>query len=107
MLLRAPLVIVAVAMAIGVAAGRFVSASPLAWGLLYDPTDGVAVDLARRFESEAGRLGVQALTETSTAAATDADGLARLRQRGAKVIYLAPAASTTASAARSPSRCCG
>ena len=63
------------------------------WGLLYDPTDGVAVDLARRFESEAGRLGVQALTETSTAAATDADALARLRQRGAKVIYLPPAAS--------------
>ena len=66
---------------------------PLSWGLLYDPTDGVAVDLARRFESEAGRLGVQALTETSTAAATDADGLARLIQRGAKVIYLPPAAS--------------
>jgi ABC-type uncharacterized transport system substrate-binding protein len=66
---------------------------PLAWGLLYDPTDGVAVDLARRFESEAGRLGVQALTETSTAAAADAGALARLKQRGAKVIYLPPAAS--------------
>ena len=51
------------------------------------------MDLARRFESEAGRLGVKALTETSTAAATDADALARLRQRGAKVIYLPPAAS--------------
>ena len=51
------------------------------------------MDLARRFESEAGRLGVQALTETSTAAATDADALARLMQRGAKVIYLPPAAS--------------
>ena len=47
---------------------------PLSWGLIYDPTDGVAVDLARRFESEAGRRGVKALTETSTAAATDADG---------------------------------
>ena len=66
---------------------------PLPWGLLYDPTDGVAMDLARRFEAEAGRLGVQVLTETSTAAATDADALARLRQRGAKVIYLPPAAS--------------
>ena len=44
-------------------------------GLLYDPTDGVAVDLARRFETEAGRLvGVQALTETGATAATDADG---------------------------------
>ncbi len=66
---------------------------PLSWGLIYDPTDGVAVDLARRFETEAGRLGVRALTETSTAAATDADALERLRQRGAKVIYLPPAAS--------------
>ena len=63
------------------------------WGLLYDPTDGVAVDLARRFETEAGRSGVQALTETSTAAATDGEGLARLRQRGARVIYLPPAPS--------------
>ena len=27
-----------------------------AWGLLYDPTDGVAVDLARRFETEAATL---------------------------------------------------
>jgi ABC-type uncharacterized transport system substrate-binding protein len=66
---------------------------PLSWGLLYDPTDGVAADLVRRFESEADRLGVRALTETSAAAATDADALARLRQRGAKVIYLPPAAS--------------
>ena len=63
------------------------------WGLLYDPTDGVAVDLARRFETEAGRYGVQALTETSAAAATDGDGLERLMQRGARVIYLPPAAS--------------
>jgi putative ABC transport system substrate-binding protein len=63
------------------------------WGLLYDPTDGVAADLARRFESEAGRLGLQALTEPSTAAAADADALARLIKRGAKVIYLPPAPS--------------
>jgi ABC-type uncharacterized transport system substrate-binding protein len=63
------------------------------WGLIYDPTDGVAMDLARRFESEAGRLGLQGLTETSAAAATDADALARLKQRGAKVIYLPPAPS--------------
>jgi putative tryptophan/tyrosine transport system substrate-binding protein len=66
---------------------------PLSWGLLYDPTDGVAADLARRFETEAARSGMQALTETSTAAATDADALARLVQRGARVIYLPPAAS--------------
>ena len=63
------------------------------WGLLYDPTDGVAVDLARRFETEAGRCGVQPLTETSAAAETDGDGLARLMQRGARVIYLPPAPS--------------
>jgi len=36
---------------------------------------------------------VQALTETSAAAETDAGALARLVQRGAKVIYLPPAAS--------------
>jgi ABC-type uncharacterized transport system substrate-binding protein len=66
---------------------------PLSWGLIYDPTDGVAVDLARGFETEAGRSEVKALTETSTDAATDAGALERLRQRGAKVVYLPPAAS--------------
>jgi ABC-type uncharacterized transport system substrate-binding protein len=63
------------------------------WGLLYDPTDGVAVDLASRFETEARRYGVQPLTETSAAAATDGDGLERLMNRGARVIYLPPAPS--------------
>lgn len=66
---------------------------PGAWGLLYDPTDGVAVDLARRFEQEAPRFGVQPLTEASDAAATDGPGLERLMNRGAKVIYLPPAPS--------------
>jgi putative ABC transport system substrate-binding protein len=66
---------------------------PGAWGLLYDPTDGVAVDLARRFETEARRFGVQPLTETSAGAATDGPGLERLLHRGARVIYLPPAAS--------------
>jgi putative tryptophan/tyrosine transport system substrate-binding protein len=65
----------------------------LSWGLIVDPTDGVAMDLARRLESEAARLGVKAVTETSSAAATDAAALARLTQRGARVIYLPPAAS--------------
>jgi ABC-type uncharacterized transport system substrate-binding protein len=69
---------------------------PGSWGLLYDPTDGVAVALARRFETEAPRFGVQPLTETSTGAATDGPGLERLVNRGARVIYLPP----TASAAR-------
>ena len=63
------------------------------WGLLYDPTDGVAVDVARRFETEAPRFGVHPLTETSAAAATDAPGLERLIHRGARVIYLPPAPS--------------
>ena len=54
----------------------------VSWGLLYDPTDGVAADLARRFETEARRKGVQPLTETSAAAATDGVGLERLMQRG-------------------------
>jgi putative ABC transport system substrate-binding protein len=63
------------------------------WGLLYDPTDGVAVDLARRFETEAPRFGVHPLTETSVAAATDGPGLTRLMHRGARVIYLPPAPS--------------
>ena len=66
------------------------------WGLLYDPTDGVAADLARDFQQQAPRFGVRPLTETSTAAATDGPGLERLVARGARVIYLPP----TASAAR-------
>jgi ABC-type uncharacterized transport system substrate-binding protein len=66
---------------------------PGAWGLLYDPTDGVAVDLARRFETEARRFGVEPLTETSAGAATDGPGLERLINREARVIYLPPAAS--------------
>ena len=63
------------------------------WGLLYDPTDGVAADLAQRFLKTAPRFGVQPLIEASTNAATDAPALARLIKRGAKVLYLPPAAS--------------
>ncbi len=66
----------------------------VSWGLLYDPTDGVAADLARQFLKEAPRFGIKPLTETSTGAATDGAALERLRQRGARVIYLPPAAST-------------
>jgi ABC-type uncharacterized transport system substrate-binding protein len=64
------------------------------WGLLYDPTDGVAADLAQRFIKTAPRYGVQPLIETSSGAATDRSGLERLMQRGARAIYLPPAAST-------------
>jgi ABC-type uncharacterized transport system substrate-binding protein len=66
---------------------------PGSWGLLYDPTDGVAADLARRFRKIAPHFGVKPLIETSGAAATDRLGLKHLLQRGARVIYLPPAAS--------------
>lgn len=65
------------------------------WGLLYDPTDGAAADLAQRFLKTAPRFGVEPLVETSAAAATDGPALARLLQRGARVLYLPPAASAT------------
>lgn len=63
------------------------------WGLLYDPTDGVAAELAQEFTRQAPQFGITPLTETSSAAATDRSGLERLLARGAKVIYLPPAAS--------------
>ncbi len=63
------------------------------WGLLYDPTDGVAADLAQRFIATAPGFGVQPLVETSASAATDAPGLTKLIKQGARVIYLPPAAS--------------
>jgi ABC-type uncharacterized transport system substrate-binding protein len=66
---------------------------PGSWGLLYDPADGVAADLAQRFRTIAPHFGVKPLTEPSGAAATDRRGLSRLLQRGARVIYLPPAAS--------------
>lgn len=63
------------------------------WGLLYDPADGVAAELAQEFTRQAPRLGITPLTETSAAAATDRQGLERLLARGAKVLYLPPAAA--------------
>jgi putative ABC transport system substrate-binding protein len=66
---------------------------PGPWGFLYDPTDGVAADLAQRFSDTARRFGVKPLIETSTAATSDRPGLERLLKRGARVIYLPPAAS--------------
>jgi ABC-type uncharacterized transport system substrate-binding protein len=65
------------------------------WGLLYDPTDGVAADLAQGFIATAPRFGVQPLVETSVTAATDGPGLSKLITQGARVIYLPPAASAT------------
>ncbi len=63
------------------------------WGLLYDPTDGVAAELAREFTRQAPQFGITPLTETSSEAAADRPGLERLLARGAKVLYLPPAAS--------------
>ena len=63
------------------------------WGLLYDPNDGVAVELARRFVQEAPGYGIKPLTEESAAAAGDGPALERLLAQGARVIYLPPAAS--------------
>lgn len=66
------------------------------WGLLYDPSDGVAVELAREFQRLAPQFGLKPLLETSTGSTTDRRGLERLYDRGARIIYM-PA---TASAAR-------
>jgi ABC-type uncharacterized transport system substrate-binding protein len=63
------------------------------WGLLYDPTDGVAADLAQRFSATAPRFGVQPLVETSATADSDGPGLTKLLKQGARVIYVPPAAS--------------
>jgi ABC-type uncharacterized transport system substrate-binding protein len=70
------------------------------WGLLYDPDDGVAAEIARTFPEEARRNGLQALIETSTSADTDEAALSRLRARGARILYLPPAASAARYASR-------
>lgn len=64
-----------------------------AWGLLYDPNDGVAAALAQEFIQAAPQFGLKPLTEASSAAATDRPGLERLLDRGARVLYLPPAAA--------------
>ncbi|MEW6658515.1 MAG: ABC transporter substrate binding protein [Thermodesulfobacteriota bacterium] len=60
------------------------------WGLLYDPNDGVAVELQKRFRQEAPGYGLKPLTAASAAAATDRQGLEKLLAQGARVIYLPP-----------------
>jgi len=69
------------------------------WGLLYDPNDGGAAELAAQFTKSADSLGLKTLVETSADAASDLEGLERLRSRGAKVIYLPPAVSAARYAA--------
>ena len=63
------------------------------WGLLYDPSDGMAAELAAEFTRKAPQFGITPLIEASTGAATDPQALKRLLGRGARVIYLPPAAS--------------
>ncbi|MBM4286316.1 MAG: hypothetical protein FJ128_13885 [Deltaproteobacteria bacterium] len=66
-----------------------------AWGLLYDPQDGAAVEVAERFTTETRRLGLTPLLETGRDAASDQAALQRLLSRGAKVLYLPPAATAS------------
>jgi putative ABC transport system substrate-binding protein len=70
------------------------------WGMLYDPNDGVAVELARRFVQEAPACGIQPLTAASAGAAGDGPALARLLAKGARVLYLPPAPSAARYAPR-------
>jgi ABC-type uncharacterized transport system substrate-binding protein len=69
---------------------------PGSWGLLYDPREGQAVEVAQLFTKLAPVHGLTPLTETSSDAATDLPALQKLLSRGARVIYLPP----TAGAAR-------
>lgn len=63
------------------------------WGMLYDPNDGVAVELKERFLKEAPASGLRPLTVAAGDAAGDRRGLERLLNQGARVIYLPPAPS--------------
>jgi len=69
---------------------------PGTWGMLYDPREGQAVEVARRFTDLAPTYGLTAITETSKDAAHDQPALQKLLNRGARVLYLPP----TAAAAR-------
>jgi putative ABC transport system substrate-binding protein len=66
---------------------------PRVWGLLYDPNDGVAVELKNRFLKEAPKHGIKPLVVAAGDGAADRKGLERLRDQGARVIYLPPAPS--------------
>jgi putative ABC transport system substrate-binding protein len=69
---------------------------PGSWGMLYDPGEGQAVEVAELFTKQAPNYGLTPLIETSTEAATDLAALRKLLSRGAQVLYIPP----TASAAR-------
>ena len=65
------------------------------WGLLYDPREGQAVEVARLFTKTAPEYGLTLLTETSSDAATDLPALQKLISRGARVLYLPPTATAS------------
>ncbi len=65
------------------------------WGLLYDPREGQAVEVAQLFTKTAPEYGLTPLTETSSDAATDLPALQKLISRGARVLYLPPTATTS------------
>jgi putative ABC transport system substrate-binding protein len=64
---------------------------PRTWGLLYDPQDGAALEVAQAFERAAGELGLPAVMEKASGPDEDGEALGRLTARGAKVLYLPPA----------------
>jgi ABC-type uncharacterized transport system substrate-binding protein len=65
------------------------------WGLLYDPTEGQAVEVAQLFAKLAPKYGLTPLLETSTKASTDLPALKKLLSRGARVLYLLPTATAS------------
>lgn len=67
---------------------------PCPWGLLYDPRDGMAAEVAQAFANLAPRHGLTPLLATSTEAAGDLPALTSLLKGRAQVLYLPP--TTTA-----------
>ncbi len=67
---------------------------PRTWGLLYDPLDGSALEIAQTFQAAARDLSLEVRLEASSEAAKDREALERLRSRGAGVLYVPP--TTTA-----------
>jgi putative ABC transport system substrate-binding protein len=64
---------------------------PRVWGFIYDPNDGVAVELKDRFLKEAPQYGITPIIAAAGDGAADLKGLEQLRSQGARVIYLPPA----------------
>jgi putative ABC transport system substrate-binding protein len=66
---------------------------PRTWGMLYDPNDGVAVELQDGFLKEAPKFGLKPLTAASLDGPGDGRALQQLWDQGARVFYLPPAPS--------------